>query len=154
MSIEDFYKKEIILQDYLQQKVPELNCNNAEMILNKQCHLPFSLLIGNPGSPVMKVGCSPSTVWKRRKKRTCKIHFSWEELNQFFAPTTSILLSTQKIQPYTLFQIEKINSFYTYVFLMAGFRQSSFEIVSYYPLHIAARTKLTILLIILVKYLE
>ena len=80
------------------QKIPELNCN-AEMISNKQCHLPFSLLIGNPGSPVMKVGCSPSTVWKRRKKRTCKIHFSWEELNQFFAPTTSILLCTQKIQP-------------------------------------------------------
>ena len=41
------------------------------MISNKQCHLPFSLLIGNPGSPVMKAGgCSPSTDWKKlRKKR-------------------------------------------------------------------------------------
>ena len=129
MSIEDFYKKEMIYRIICNKKVPELNCNNAEMILNKQCHLPFSLLIGNPGSPVMKVGCSPSTVWKRRKKRTCKIHFSWEELNQFFAPTTSILLSTQKIQPYTLFQLVKKSS-HTFVYLMAEFRQSSYEIIS------------------------
>ena len=42
---------------------------------HKQCHLPFSLLIGNPGSPVMKVGCSPSTVWKRGKKEHVKFIF-------------------------------------------------------------------------------
>ena len=55
-------KKKLFYRIICNKKVPELNCNNAEMILNKQCHLPFSLLIGNPGSPVMKVGCSPSTV--------------------------------------------------------------------------------------------
>ena len=98
------------------------------MILNKQCHLPFSLLIGNPGSPVMKVGCSPSTVWKRRKKRTCKIHFSWEELNQFFAPTYYYFPMYSENSTITLFHITRKSS-YNSVILMAEFRQSSFKII-------------------------
>ena len=124
-----FCRKKLFYRIICNKKVPELNCNNAEMILNKQCHLPFSLLIGNPGSPVMKVGCSPSTVWKRRKKKEhVKFIFRGKNWISFFAPTTSILLSTQKIQPYTLFHI-MIKNIHTFHFLMAEFRQFSFKIV-------------------------